>query len=375
MAYFRSQLMTLFKVVTVVFLFFYLPSCFVYLVSPSQWWFMGILAIAFPYLWLFLLILVLSWVFIRRRSAAILLLLLICGLPIMRNVFAVHVNKEITPAKTPGKIRLMQWNCNGLQGYWPINQELITERAKAVQFLRTYNPDIICIQDFSNVIANIVKSNIALLQDSLGYRYFLYTQHYKMFAKNYSDGIGIAIFSKFPILDSGKISYPGKKKPESILWAGFDIGGKKLRIATTHLQSMHLSGKDSSGKLSPDHAEDSLLILHGNVWQKLRYFQSYHVTQAQYLRKFIDTCSGPLILTADLNSVPSSLVYNTVRQPGLKDVFMEFGFGFGRTYQSLQPALRIDYIFHNSFIVPAGASLYRTSFSDHDPLIMDFSIR
>jgi endonuclease/exonuclease/phosphatase family metal-dependent hydrolase len=345
----------------------------VYLVTPAQWWFMGILSIGFPYLWLLLLVLVISWLFIRRRSAAILSFLLLCGIPVMKNVFALHVNKGINPTRLPGQTRLMQWNCNGLPGVFPFDKKMITERAKAVQFIQAYKPDIICIQDFSNTIAGNAKSNIALLQDSLGYRYFLYTQHYKTVSENYADGIGIAIFSKIPILDSGRISFPGKNIPESVLWAEFILNGKKIRIATTHLQSMHLSGRDS-GKLSPDLSQDSLVILHGTSLEKLRYFQAYHVSQSKFLRKFIDTCRGPFILTADLNSVPSSFVYKTMRNTGLKDAFKDHAFGFGRTYHSLQPALRIDYIFHNNFIQPSAISLFRTSFSDHDPLIMDFSI-
>jgi endonuclease/exonuclease/phosphatase family metal-dependent hydrolase len=373
MSYFQRLLITFFKVVTVVFLFFYLPSCFVYLVTPAQWWFMGILSIGFPYLWLFLLLLVISWVFIRRRSAAILFLLLICGIPVMKNVMALHANQGIKETKLPGQVRLMQWNCNGLPGYFVYMPELVAERARAVQFIQTYNPDIICIQDFSNTIAVNAKSNIALLQDTLGYRYYLYTEHYKTAIGNYAEGMGIAIFSKIPIIDSGRISYPGKKIPESVLWAEFNLEGKKIRIATSHLQSMHLSGRDS-GKLSPDLSQDSLVILHGTKLEKLRYFQAYHVKQAQFLREFIDTCRGPLIFTADLNSVPSSFVYKTLRNTGLKDAFKDHAFGLGRTYHSWQPALRIDYIFHNSFIQPSAVSLFRTTFSDHDPIIMDFSI-
>jgi hypothetical protein len=46
------------------------------------------------------------------------------------------------------------------------------------------------------------------------------------------------------------------------------VEGKPLRIATTHLQSMHLAGKEN-GILSKDQFEDSLVILHGTMIEKL----------------------------------------------------------------------------------------------------------
>jgi endonuclease/exonuclease/phosphatase family metal-dependent hydrolase len=253
----------------------------------------------------------------------------------------------------------------------PWAPELFSERFKAVEFIKTYNPDIICTQDFANNVQQDVRNNLALLRDTLGYKYINYTQHYTINTPHFHEGIGIAIFSKFPIADSGKLYYPFKKKPESIIWADIQTPLGRLRLVTTHLQSMHLS-RQPNFRLEPDLYEDSAVILHGNTLEKLRYFQPFHVQQANFLRNFLDTCKPPLIFTADLNSVPSSYVYYIVKGNNLQDVFLEKGRGFGRTYHSLQPALRIDYIFHTPDILPEQSSCFPTTFSDHDPVIMDF---
>lgn len=363
-----------FKAITVLFLFFYLPACFVYLVSPAQWWPMGILAIGFPYMWLFLIVLCLCWLFISRRSAVILAMLLAAGLPVMRNVFAMHPNKLFELAKAGGAVRLMQWNCNGLQGHLDYSQELINERYKAVSFIRQYNPAIICIQDFANTEAEHVRKNIALLRDTLGYRYFIYTQHYKTVAWNYHEGIGIAIFSKYPITDSGKLFYPHKKIPESIIWASIRVGNKVVRVVTTHLQSMHLE-RSVDKRVETDLREDSAVIVSTSILKKLRYFQAYHAGEAIFLRNFLDSCRGPLVFTGDLNSVPSSFVYNKIKGKDLQDGFLENGFGFGKTYHSVQPAIRIDYILHNKAIRCLQSSVFSTTFSDHDPVLMDFIVQ
>ena len=150
------------------------------------------------------------------------------------------------------------------------------------------------------------------------------------------------------------------------------IGDKICRVATTHLQSMHLT-RATNIPIGQELWQDSMVINHGNMIEKLKYFQPYHAMQANYLRSFLDTCKMPLIFTADLNSVPSSYVYKKVRG-NLADAFLAKGLGFGRSYHSLQPALRIDYIFYNGAINNVQTSLFHTTFSDHDPVLMDFYI-
>ena len=49
-------------------------------------------------------------------------------------------------------------------------------------------------------------------------------------------------------------------------------------------------------------------------------------------------------MTGDLNDVPNSYTYFKVRGV-FKDAFLEKGYGIGRTFRSLSPTLRIDYIF------------------------------
>ncbi len=336
---------------------------------------MGLLSIGFPYLWMALVVPVIVLLFTKRRYSLYLFVLLAAGVPMAKNVFALHFNASFTEAKIPGTIRVMQWNCNGLQGQFPWSGDLIPERFKAVAFIKKYQPDIICTQDFSTTISKYASNNTVLLRDTLGYKYHFFIEHYKTNAPGFHDGIGIAIFSKYPFSDYGALSYPFKKVPESIIWADVLSPQGKIRFATTHLQSMHLSRKPES-RLESDLWEDSAIIIHGDVFKKLRHFQPFHATEAVFLRSFLDTCThSPLVFTADLNSVPSSWVYATVKGKNLKDAFLEKGFGFGKSYHSAQPALRIDYIFHSQQVKPAQTALFNTTFSDHDPVIMDITIQ
>ena len=366
---------TAFQAITVLTLLCLIPNLFIYKVSPAAFWPMGILGIGFLYMYCSLLICFIVSLFLFRKWSVFLLILLIIPVTVLKNVFGTEKPRAFLQAKPGSKsIRVMQWNCQGLRGisdYYPKDR---WERKQVTNFLQQYKPDIICIQDFSEVEGKDIFSNIALMRDTLNYPYFIFSKHY-YYSKSWGNTrIGIAIFSKYPIADSGIIAYPGKQFPESILWVDLQVADKRFRVGTTHFQSMYLHSYLGEEPLDSCHWEDSTAILHASFVGKLKYFQPYHVTQAAAVKSFVDTCHIPLVFTGDLNSVPSSYVYKQVRGK-LSDAWLEKNIGLGRTYHSWQPALRIDYIFHNTAIRNIQTSLFRTSFSDHDPLLMDFEIK
>lgn len=363
-----------FKSLGILTILLYLPACLIYIISASNWWVMGILGIGFPYLWLALCIFFIVSLWQNWRVPFFIFTLLLCGWPIMRNVLALNKPRGFEVTKKPGSLRVMQLNCQGFQGEYKGFHHLLEERGKAVAFLRQYQPDIICLQEFSTSAGPEFYSNIALLKDTLGYRYYTFRPYYHYERPWASNWIGNAIFSKYPIADSGSLVYPGKKFPEDILWAGIAYNGRNVRVAATHLESFHLTHVRDNEPVAEHYWEDSLVIFQGSYLQKLRYFQPYHVQQAAFLRSFLDTCQGPLILGGDLNSVPSSYVYNKIRGP-LRDAFLDKGTGFGRSFHSWQPALRIDYLFYNHQLRLLQHGLFRITFSDHDAEMIDVEYR
>lgn len=291
----------------------------------------------------------------------------------MENVVALHLPTEFAIEKKAGELRVMQWNCQGFQGAYPEFAGMVVERHKAVQLLQKYQPDVLCLSEFTNATRKNSWSNISLLRDSLGYRYFVFHPYYTDEEVWSLNTTGNAIFSKYPITDSSFFSYPGKQYPEDILKADINFNGKKLRVLTTHLASMHLHHIIISGPIKRYLYQDSVPIYHGSFIDKLKYYQPYHVSQASFLRKIIDTSHVPLIVGGDFNSVPSSYVYNKIKG-NLSDAFLEKGSGLGRSFHSSQPALRIDYLFHSKELQVRQWGIFRISFSDHDPEIMDVTI-
>jgi endonuclease/exonuclease/phosphatase family metal-dependent hydrolase len=370
----RKIIKSAFVFITILTALVYLPSCFVYLISPAAWWPMGILGIGFPYIWFFMVALFVVWLLAHKKTAAFIFILLLAGWPVMKNVVALRKPVDFSVQKAPACLRVLQWNCQGFPGSFFGYPELVVERSKTVAFLKKYQPDVLCLSEFTNVTSEHAWSTISLLRDTLGYRYLV-------FHPTFTDGdgswatvhTGNAIFSKYPIVDSGYFAYKGKIMPEDIIKATINFNGKNIRVLNTHLASMHLNHIRIPGPLASYFVQDSAIIFHGSTMDKLKYFQRYHVSQAALVKTMADTCSVPLIVCGDFNSVPSSYVYKQLKGK-LSDAFLEKGSGLGRSFHSRQPALRIDYLFHSNDIKVLQWDIFRVSFADHDPEIMDVII-
>jgi endonuclease/exonuclease/phosphatase family metal-dependent hydrolase len=351
----------------------YLPSLFVYQIHPGQWWVMGILSIGFPFTW-FTFIMAVWFGFKKNKTLGWFLLLLWCaGFFIIQHVVALHPPKDFVIAKPAGSLRIMQWNCMQIAGTDKGVQKYQQERFEAVQWLRKYNPDILTLQDFQNYESEYMRSSIALLRDTLGYRYYYFKPAYVEQTPWGKSNDGVAIFSKLPFIDSGSIQYTGKKYPSYIAWATVLFNNKPLRVATTHFTSMNLnSGKVSADTLNYVQKEDSIVLKTGSKWKKLQYYQPYHVQQAKVLRAFLDTASLPVALGIDMNSVPSSYVYKLVKGNRI-DAFLEAGNGFGKSYFSRLPNLRIDYLLMDESIQTNQLQLHYLRLSDHLLLLADVS--
>jgi endonuclease/exonuclease/phosphatase family metal-dependent hydrolase len=82
----------------------------------------------------------------------------------------------------------------------------------------------------------------------------------------------------------------------------------------------------------------------------------------------------PVLFCADLNDVPNSYTYFTVRG-NMQDAFLKKGFGIGRTFASLSPTLRIDYIFADKNFKIKQFTRRLKRYSDHYMIVADVELR
>ncbi len=144
-------------------------------------------------------------------------------------------------------------------------------------------------------------------------------------------------------------------------------------VYTTHLQSVLFRKKEFRDLEKIKNVEDSLLDASMSIANKLRQAYRFRGEQARLVRAEIKTAPFPLIMCGDFNDVPNSYTYFQIKGD-LQDAFLKRGFGIGRTFASLSPTLRIDYMFATDNLKVLQCKKVELPYSDHYPVIADFMI-
>jgi len=223
-----------------------------------------------------------------------------------------------------------------------------------LEFINTENPDILCIQEFSNS----AKIDLKVYP----YKYVL------MEGKQIKTGQ--AIFSKFPIIDQGNIVFPNSNN--NVVFADIKKGKDIIRVYNMHLQSI---------KISPDVDEisENIDVIDQQKSKSLirRISKAFKQQQEQagIFEEHKKGCKYPVIICGDMNNSAFSYVYRNIKGK-LKDSFEEAGTGFGATYKFKYYPARIDYIFADEMMeVKKFESFSDFQNSDHFPIMAKLSMK
>lgn len=214
-------------------------------------------------------------------------------------------------------------------------------------FVKSKKPDILCIQEFSNV-------------PDFDHSYFL---HKYILFKGNKIKTAQAIFSKFPIIDSGEIVFPDSDNNAVYI----DVKREKdtIRVYNMHLQSI---------RITPEVTElnDDIQEINQKKSEKMfrRIGRAFKVQQhqAEILKEHVAKSNHPVIICGDMNNSAFSYVYRLIRGD-LQDAFEVAGSGFGKTYDFKYYPARIDYIFADKvFKVKYFENYPEIIDSDHFPI-------
>jgi endonuclease/exonuclease/phosphatase family metal-dependent hydrolase len=164
--------------------------------------------------------------------------------------------------------------------------------------------------------------------------------------------IGMAIFSKYQIIQGGKINF--ENSDNGSLWADIKYKEDTIRIINNHLQT---TGFYSSYDKGPKYVIDQM---------KVNYTK--RAKQAILIKEFIKSSPYPVISMGDLNDTPNSFTYSTLIEAGLGDSFKKAKLQSGGTYMRTLGLLRIDYIMHTHHFKTIYYKKVRTGLSDHKPI-------
>lgn len=344
----------------------FLVACLVPFLNPSVWWFMGLFGLAFPYLALLLVFFIFFWWVVKPVWSIIPILALLIGWKQLSVLVATHKYETFSAKKDSTYLRIVDWNIRSLEGMSNQADKKRIDRATIPETIIAQNPDIICLQEFNNSAA---QNNVGPFKEKYPYHYF--SRDFERPKQGYQ--AGCIIFSKYPIVDSGKYQFPGHSS-ESLIYADVQIGKKMVRIFTTHLQSFKFTQEDYQDIEIIKNTEDKTLPASKSILQKMKLAYTKKGEQANIVREALDKSPYPGIICGDFNDVPNSYTYFHIRKDW-QDVFLATSLGIGRTYLALAPTLRIDYILPDKNFFIDQFDLVDEDLSDHLMLVTDVGMK
>ena len=328
-------------------------------ISPQLFWLIAFFGLAFPYLVLLNLLFVIYWISQFRREALFsLLVILFC-------FFTVRKYVQVTFSNTGSNndIKVTSYNSMLFDLYnWSKNAK---SRQHIISSLQEINPDVLCLQEFYNSSSMKEYYNIDTVTAALNIKY----NHveYTSIAKGHNH-FGIATFSKYPIINKGKIVF-NTRSNNICIYTDVLIEKDTVRIYNMHLQSISFSKKDYTfiGDLQDEDDAKDELENSKSILRRLKRAFVKRAEQAEKISTSIKSCPYPVILCGDFNDTPASYSYNLISED-LKDAFVEKGSGFGRTYAGKFPQFRIDYILHGKDFKCTQFTRSEETFTDHFPI-------
>ncbi len=241
-------------------------------------------------------------------------------------------------------LKVMTYNVRGLH--------LSPKDKKTVASMDAYfkgheDMDVICIQEKRKASKSIINT----------------------FLKDYDtveSPFGMAIFSKFPFIDKGRIKVGGNT--EEAVWADIKHpNGKIFRVYSYHLSSNLISKTTDAIIKDPNLSE-------AKTWNKIKgilaNYSRYTIMRKRQLDVLMDHVRAapyPVIMAGDMNDVPQSYV-NRLSRKRRQDTFRKKGTGLGVSFGGKYPFLRIDYIIPNQKFEVIDHTVDPVKYSDHYPV-------
>jgi endonuclease/exonuclease/phosphatase family metal-dependent hydrolase len=372
---FRKITKRVFIIINIVVCSLFLLACCNAFLPPQQWWFIALLGLTFPFLLAIVATFLIFWIVFRSRWAFLPLACLILGFTNIRAAISFNFGKTFKEEKPEGSIRLLTWNVTWFDEQLKADKSRISYRQKMLEFIKEQNPDILCFQEYFEPRTKHYSYNNKTDITNLGYPYSVIVNDY--FGWKNSWQTGVAIFSKFPIVDSVLTRYPGPinfRAGESLIGADIEANGKRFRVFTTHLQSVLFKNKDYRNIEIIKTASDSMLEASKSVVMKLVQGYKFRGQQVDIVRKQLDASPYPVIICGDFNDVPNSYTYFKLKGDR-QDAFIAAGQGIGRTYRNISPTLRIDYIMPDKQFEVVQYIKHIVPYSEHYPVIADLILR
>ncbi|WP_183565828.1 endonuclease/exonuclease/phosphatase family protein [Mucilaginibacter sp. SP1R1] len=334
-------------------------------VNPQKVWLFAFFGLAYPVLLIINLAMMAYWLLRKRWQFMLSLVTILIGYNVLFNNIGFRFGSaDVAKPRLENTIRVMTYNVHNFKRYGSKNDE--STRHDILKLINEQQPDIIGFEEFytRNKGQYEMRDSIVKIMGANNF-------YFEPFNFNSSEAIGMAIFSKFPIIAKGMIHLStDKTSTNQCLYADVKKGSKTFRMYAVHLQSINFNPEDYKYLDSLSKKGTTDMQSTKRLGGKLKIAFVKRSEQVFKVRDHAAQCPYPYIIAGDFNDTPTSYAVNQMAK-GLKNAFREKGSGFGRTYNGDFPNYQIDYIMTSPQFDIATYKIIEKKLSDHYPLRSD----
>ncbi len=308
--------------------------------SPKNFSVLSVLSLGVAFLILVNLLFFLYWLLKLKKQFLLSLVVLLIGYISYGSLYKFSSSKAI---EADSNFKVMNYNVRLFNLYNWLPQDGI--ELEIVDLIRNESPDILSLQEYHP------HPNVDL-------SFFKY-KYEKLSGKKTK--YGQAIFSNFPIVNSGSVEFPNTSN--NAIFVDVIIKNDTVRVYNVHLESMRINTNVESLK---EEDSERLFKRVGKTF-KMQQFQ----TELFLMHK--RQCTHKMIICGDFNNTAFSYVYRKIKGD-LNDTFKEAGNGFGRTYDFKFFPIRIDFILSDDAFEVNGFKAYNEHLSDHYPVMTTLNL-
>lgn len=335
--------------------------------NPATLWLVAFFGLAYPFILLANVILVLYWLVRRNVWVLLPVLCIAAGWGILTKSFGVRFSTASAVKTDTSGIRVMTYNVHDFKRFGFNND--VSTKDEILNIINSIQPDIIGFQEFYSRTHGQYDMVDTIQQVLHSNQYY-----FEASQANSYEGIGMAVFSKYPIVAHGIVPFNNDPASEKqCIYVDVKKAGKIIRFYSVHLESVrfdpddyqYLSEVSGEGKANMQSTK--------RIGGKLKSAFLKRGRQVEVIKQHAKNCPYPYIISGDFNDTPSSYAVNQMAK-GLKNAFTESGSGLGITYNGKFPNYQIDYIMCVPAFSVTGYDIIKKRLSDHYPVYCDLKL-
>jgi endonuclease/exonuclease/phosphatase family metal-dependent hydrolase len=310
-------------------------------IEPKKFAFLSVLSLAVPFLIIVNILFFIYWLLKVKKQLLVSLVVLAIGYNYVFSLYKLTSSKNVDD---DDNISVMNYNVRLFNVFDWIEDPNLKDNIS--QFIADKNPDILCMQEYRT-------------DDDINLRIFPY-KYIELSGDKVKNGQ--AIYTKFPIINSGSIEFP--KTSNNAIFVDVVKGVDTVRVYNVHLQSLGID--PTVEKLSKENSE--------NLFKRVSSTFKMQQSQTEQFLAHKAKCPYKTIISGDFNNTAYSYVYKEIKGD-MKDTFKQEGNGFGRTFDFKFFPVRIDFVLVDDAFEVNAFKTFDVKYSDHYPVMAKVKLK